>query len=397
MDTSINGGTTTVSEGAYTNNTANNTATTLYTIDSSSDSIYIQNPANGGTQTSAQTLDFGGSGLDIVEARGFDIPSGVNVASSNSAVTSGNGFGILEFASNSQQKFCQIDLTSGAVSNDSIIGSGNSELLGLALQSAATTPVIGLLSNGSITRFALNNPATVTTPPTPSGLTAGETLVGLDYRPSNGRLYTLGVNATNNTATLYVVDPQTAALTTIGSAGLITVTDFPEVSSGYGFSFNPAVDRIRVVAGSGLNIRINPDSGALTAEDTALNGASTGADGASYTNSFTAASATTLYTIDSSIGKLLIQNPSNRGNLTEVGSLGANFSSQIGFDIPASVAVATSGNTVASGTGYAALTVSGVTSLYSINLATGASTLIGNIGDGSTALVGLALGEIEAY
>src|SRR4051812_14176187 len=40
-----------------------------------------------------------------------------------------------------------------------------------------------------------------------TGLDVGERLVGLDFRPANGTLYALGVNAGADTATLYTISP----------------------------------------------------------------------------------------------------------------------------------------------------------------------------------------------
>ena len=61
----------------------------------------------------------------------------------------------------------------------------------------------------------------------------------------------------------------TGAATVVGaSAGLVAYVDgtgapvdLPPAATGYGFDFNPTVDRIRVVTGSGLNLRINPNDG----------------------------------------------------------------------------------------------------------------------------------------
>ncbi len=101
-----------------------------------------------------------------------------------------------------------------------------------------------------------------------AGVTAGETLVGIDYRPQTGQLFSFGVNATTDTGTVYIIDPQTGAASVVGSAGLVAfvttagaVVDLPPVSAGYGFDFNPTVDRIRVVTGTGLNFRLNPNNG----------------------------------------------------------------------------------------------------------------------------------------
>ena len=55
------------------------------------------------------------------------------------------------------------------------------------------------------------------------------------------------------------------------------------------------------------------------------------------------------------------------------GSLGVNSDDRIGFDI----AYSSSGNIA-----FASLTVSNITRLYTINLATGAATLVGTIGGG---------------
>ncbi len=415
MDGAINGGTTTVEEGAYTNNQPNNgSITTLYTLDSVTDSLYIQTPPNAGTQASGLSL-----GTDIIAARGFDIPSGINASSSNAAVSSGQGFAILELASSSQQVFCQVNLASGAISATDLIGNVSTDILGLALQTPSGVPMVALSADGlSLLRFRSTTPGTATSVSV-SGVTPGETLVGLDIRPSTGQYYTLGVNSSADTATLYLMDPQTGAVSAIGSAGQIaftsdgsTTVQLPNpLSNGYGFNFNPTVDRIRVVSGS-LNFRINPITGApvdgnggessVTGinPDRDINTGTTSVFGTSYTNAFAQSgiTMTTQYTLDSATDSLYIQTPPNSGTQTlgQVLTLGGNaldFTSRMGFEIPPEVRTTTSGTAVASGTGYAALTVGGVTSLYSINLVSGATTNVGAISAGSTAISGLAVAQ----
>jgi hypothetical protein len=68
----------------------------------------------------------------------------------------------------------------------------------------------------------------------------------------------------------------------------------------------------------------------------------------------------------------------NGGALTNINPLGVNVSGDVGFDIDAG------------GTAFAALTVGGLSQLYTINLATGAATLVGSIGDGNLSIGGLA-------
>jgi hypothetical protein len=131
---------------------------------------------------------------------------------------------------------------------------------------------------------------------------AGQTLVGIDVRPANGLLYGLGVNAATDTATLYTISVQTGVATVVGSFG--SVGDLP--ASGYGFDFNPVVDRIRVTTDTGLNFRVNPTNGSIAGIDVAIVGSAI--SGAAYTNDETNnGGVTTLYTLDSISDQLKIQ------------------------------------------------------------------------------------------
>src|SRR3954463_11257295 len=57
-----------------------------------------------------------------------------------------------------------------------------------------------------------------------AGLVAGETLVGIDFRPQNGLLYGLGVNSTTDTATLYAISTRTGFAAVVGTASSIALT-----------------------------------------------------------------------------------------------------------------------------------------------------------------------------
>lgn len=61
-----------------------------------------------------------------------------------------------------------------------------------------------------------------------SGLSAGQRLVGMDYRPNTGQLFALGYNAAASTsnARLYVLNPITGVATPVGSADFTTRTTF---------------------------------------------------------------------------------------------------------------------------------------------------------------------------
>ena len=102
-------------------------------------------------------------------------------------------------------------------------------------------------------------------------------------------------------------------------------------------------------------------------------GANPAVSAAAYTNAIASPTSTQLYDIDTNLDVLTLQNPPNNGTLTTVGSLGIDFGTLSGFDIIST----------AEGTN-AAFAVSNST-LYSINLQTGAASSLGTIGfDGKT-------------
>src|SRR5205085_361112 len=145
----------------------------------------------------------------------------------------------------------------------------------------------------------------------------------------------------------------------------------------FGIDFNPTVDRIRLVSDTGQNLRLNPDTGAVAGTDSALSfatgdpneGQTPHISGAAYTNNFAGATTTTLYDIDYGLDRLVIQNPPNNGTLNTVGALGVNTGKLVGFDI--------AGNATA----FASLTGTDDSGsrLYTIDLTTGAATLLGDI------------------
>ena len=416
MDGGINGPTTSVQETAYTNSSASVTVTTQYTLDSTTDALCIQNPPNNGTQSACQALS---SLVDTV--LGFDIPPGVTVATSNTPVVSGNGFAVLQLSGQTGTFLSNLDLTNGALGTPAAIPA--SGIVGIAVQQPSSTPLVALSADGTqLIRFYGGAPGTAVTVAI-AGVTAGETLVGIDYRAQTGQLFSFGVNDAANTGTVYVVDPQTGAATAVGTAGQVAfvdgsgvAVDLPPAASGYGFDFNPTVDRIRVVTDSGLNFRLNPVNGAPvdgnlnntmsppagTNTDSPINALPAGATGvsaAAYTNSFGQAlmgGVTTQFVIDATSNTLFIQNPPNAGTLTTplaitAGGAALDFTAASGFDIPAQVRVTTSAMPPPAGSlGFAALTVGGASRLYSIDLVTGAATDLGAL---AANISGLAAGQ----
>ncbi|MEO5575127.1 MAG: DUF4394 domain-containing protein [Gaiellaceae bacterium] len=203
-----------------------------------------------------------------------------------------------------------------------------------------------------------------------TGLPAGEQIVGLDVRPANKQLIALG-----STSRLYRIDIATGAATAIGTTPFVP----PLAGTSFGFDFNPTVDRIRVTSDTRQNLRLNPDTGANAAVDGTLTYAVGDAGAAAtprvvasaYTNSVAGATTTQLFNLEAGRDALVLQNPPNNGTLVTVGSLGVDVGDNTGFDISS-----------VDGVAYAAIQVGQTTSsqLYTVNLTTGAATLVGRIG-----------------
>ena len=77
--------------------------------------------------------------------------------------------------------------------------------LALGAASASAIPLVGLTSANQLARFDSASPGAPTTVAI-SGLAAGDRLIGIDYRPSNGMLY--GISLGNQ---LYTVNEITGA------------------------------------------------------------------------------------------------------------------------------------------------------------------------------------------
>lgn len=212
-----------------------------------------------------------------------------------------------------------------------------------------------------------------------SGLSSGETILGIDFRPATGELYALG-----STSRLYTLNPAT------GVATAVAASFAPPFLSGfsYGFDFNPTIDRIRVVSETNQNLVLNPNG---THQTTAPNVAYAPADPnfgvdpnvvhSAYTNNFFGATTTTLYGIDTGTDVLVTQVAAT-GVLSTVGPLlTVNSAAPGGFDISGTTGIA-----------YAALTPAGgsVSNLYTINLATGTAVLVGQI-DGGVAITAMTV------
>ncbi len=257
----------------------------------------------------------------------------------------------------------------GGDGNDTLnAGTGNSVMLG----DGGAGFLYGLIGN-DLVHMLPNAPRTVLGVVPVTGLAAGETLVDIAVRPSNGTLYAIGDNA--GSAHLSTIDPTTAA------APMVAALSSPLSSTGCDLAFDPVGDQLHVVSNTGDQVSVDPATGVVTAEES-----DPGVRlrlpylAVAYTNSYAGAAGATLYGIDPRAGNLVIENYAN-GILTTVGSLGVPVSAVLGFDI-----------VPGTGTAYASLDVGGVDGLYTIDLFNGVATLVGALGGASAVVHGLAIG-----
>lgn len=275
--------------------------------------------------------------------------------------------------------------------------SGIALALALAGVTAAEAQTIDLLTtNGNFLSIQQNAPGTVTSSRAVTGLAAGDRLLGIDYRPERG-LNGSGLSFSNSvfaygigqSGQLYRINRNTGVATSIGTIN----GGLPLTGTAFGVDFNPVPDRLRVNSNAEENLRIAVDGVAVPVGTTVVDGAlnvggvvqpGSSIVGAAYTNSIEGATTTTLYVIDSATDRLLVQNPPNSGGLdsTMGGLLGVDTNENVGFDI---MTVGTANMAVAALTNPA----TGRSSLYTIDLTTGAATLVGAIGS-TNAVDGLA-------
>ncbi len=344
-DGSINGGNSPrIGAVAYTNSMAGATATQLYDIDFEEDKLYIQSPPNdGGLQAVGDlTVDFDGIG-------DFDI-------------TPDNAVALAVNFKDNNTRLYTIDLDTGKAS---WVGTFGQPVISLAFK---TNPVAyAATADNKLIRFnpmnGSSNQADI------MGLETGEMIIGLDFRPAKGMLY-----AITNQSRLLTINTSNGQATQVGAVLSPALS-----GTAFGFDFNPTVDRIRLVSNTGQNLRLHPDLGTVAATDGNLNPGTPSITGAAYTNNVASATTTLLFVVDSETNMLYTQNPPNDGVLVPVGALGVNIDAGNGFDI---------GGT--SNAAFGLFTVNGARGVYSINLTTGAATLVSTFQVNVTAMaVGL--------
>lgn len=313
---------------AYTNAFAGTATTRLFSIDQTTDSIYLQNANAGTLGTSARLAE----GLDFQGGSGFDIDPVSNV-----------GYAALKAAGS--YKLYQINVGNVGTSNPAVFNSAalassfnTSGIRGLALKRAKDTTAtgIGLNANNKLVVFSLSTPNSVQERSI-SGVQVDEKFIGIDYRlrtttDKSGVLYGL-----TNKANLYTINTDTGVATLVTPLKPATGSSYAGLQgTSFAVDFNPAADRLRVISNTGQSLRINVDTGE-TIKDGDINGiAGAIVTAAAYTNSFkTAISgvATELFDLDQTNQTLVKQDPPNNGTINRIGGLGISLGTDNGFDI----------------------------------------------------------------
>ena len=331
---------------------------------------------NAGVATFTVTRVNGGGGTSSVKYQAFSGPAmeGLDFTSTSGTLNFGVGESIKTFT----VPIIDDTLIEGdefffvALSNPSpgtVIGQFNG--IQVTINDREQT-IFGVTTTNTLISFERANPATLYSRVPITGLQSGEQIVGIDFRPSNGLLYGLGI-----TSRLYTINTTTGAATEVGSGPFSPALSGPD----FGFDFDPVTDRIRVTNSADQNLRLDPDTGLATADTTLAYAGSdpnAAADpnvvGLAYTNNTAGATSTTLFGIDSNLDTLVRVGSTggtpaspNSGQLSTIGALGFNTGSNTSFDIAPG-----------SDTGLAALTNQGFpfSLLFTINLTTGAATQV---------------------
>ena len=234
--------------------------------------------------------------------------------------------------------------------------------------------LVASTNQNQLLTFNARNPDRIKDIQAITGLPAGVTLRGIDFRPKTGDLYGVGSDSV-----VYRVNPGTGIAIAEGPAFTPALR-----GNAFGVDFNPVVDKIRVVSDDRQNLRLNVDEGTVLMQDADLNPGMPQVVAAGYENSsfsFTQPTATTLHVVDAASDILLTQNPPNNGTLTNPRKLRVDVGLNAGFDIAGE-----------DNRGFLSNARSGQGStLYTVDVPTGKTRALGRIGGGKRIVVtGLA-------
>jgi hypothetical protein len=195
-------------------------------------------------------------------------------------------------------------------------------------------------------------------------VTGVDGLAGIDVRPADKLLY--GVSLAGEVVTIDTA----SGVATVKS----TLSEKLPSFEGAIVDFNPMADRLRLMATDGTNHRVNVDDGMVTVDGSLAYEAGNMHEGeepaivaAAYINSVGKPEATKMFDIDSTIVALIQQTAPNDGTLAAIGKLGIEGTDNYAFDISSTEDLTNTAYLVAG------------TTLYTVDLESGAATSVGEI------------------
>jgi hypothetical protein len=189
-------------------------------------------------------------------------------------------------------------------------------------------------------------------------------LLGIDVRPADMKLYGL-----TDAGQIVTIDAVTGRATQVSR-----LSERFESGGRATIDFNPVADRLRVMGMSGVNFRVNVDTGAVVKDGQLRYQAGTPwaettprVVAGAYTNSVKGTTATMLYTIDTLSRSLNLQAPPNDGVQQPKGEIAPSLPVGVAFDIMPET-----------GGGNMAVLMAG-NMLHSLDLSNGKATTVGTV------------------
>lgn len=239
-------------------------------------------------------------------------------------------------------------------------------MFGFAAAALTTVPahavtIYGVDEINNLITFDSNNPGVTLSSVAISGLADDSSLLAIDFRVRDGKLYGLGGDKN-----IYVINKNTGVSTLFATTGNLLT------GSNFGFDFNPTNGNLRIISNDGSNYAYNFGTNMLGNSPfvrySPMGSPATNVAGAAYINNENnPATGTTLYVLDTTNPDMLNTLNIASGLMTPVGPSGVNLGLRTSFDI----------FTTAGGTNVAF--AQNTNKLYSVNLATGGFTNLGTI------------------
>lgn len=307
-----------VVDAAYTDtfSTTTGRGTTLFSIDAQNGALYTQNVMTGAL---TQVANLGVAGLQDIQ--GYDIDPETQQ-------------GLAVFQVNGDTALYSVS-TSAAATLVSELDLDGETAIGFTTVTTANPTVVGLNSANQVFTFRATEPETISTPVAPANLTAGESLIAIDYSTVADRFFLIGRNA-GASSTLYSMPAAgVATAPTLTNIALLT----PTLAAGveYSIDINPTNGGLRLVGSDDSNAAVNVTTGVVTRgmANGTLNPTTFDLAAHAYTNSISGAVVPTeLRAVDTVSGNLVQQNFIADANVTDLGiDLGTNVVRPAAFDI----------------------------------------------------------------